>query len=181
MTLVWLRGHTGIEQNEKVDKLAKKASAIGSRLQDFKVPYSDLFCRIREKVWQDRQNEYQTSVTAKWYRAIQPSVARKPWYAKQCSRVLIRAICRMRTGHALYQEYRYRLSLSNTPFCICGGVGDLHHMFLECTHNNSASFIEKIISLGVQQPFNLPHLLSVNNIDIYGTLFSFQKENNIML
>lgn len=151
---------------KNLDKVAKKASTIVSRLQDSKVQYSDLFCQVRVKVWENWQDEYQTSVTGKWYRNIQPSVARKPSFVRWCRSVFTRVICRLKTRDAWYPEYRNRFSLSSTHSLLYLWYSG---WFAPCFLGLYTIHIETNLSLDAQRPFNLHYLLTVSNTVIYRT------------
>ncbi|KAJ8912382.1 hypothetical protein NQ315_014750, partial [Exocentrus adspersus] len=48
--IIWIKGHAGIKQNERVDHLAKKAIEIGETIKDFKIPSTDIRKTIRQRL-----------------------------------------------------------------------------------------------------------------------------------
>lgn len=179
--IAWLRGHSGIEFNEHVDRLAKSARDDTALPEPFPVPYSDLHRIIKQKQYIFWQEHYINSPSGAAYKNIQTEIPKKIWFHNSSNRVFIRTISRIRTSHALCLKHMYRLNLSTTEECLCGEVADLQHIFFDCPNLQCETLLDNLTSLGIQMPFNLSYLLFLNRIDIYRELFKFAVSRHLWL
>lgn len=64
----------------------------------------------------------------------------------------------MRTGHCLTREHQYRIGVSDFPFCDCGAVEDLNHIFFQCPINCDGVFdlYRDLQRSGVPSPMDFP-------------------------
>lgn len=180
VTIVWLRGHAGIVQNEEVDKMAKRAAKEGQQVE-IKLPYTDFNRRIKHQLKIAWQSDYEKSTTGTKYKSIQCKIPSRPWFHNESRRQFVSTICRIRTGHAMSQQYKFRISRATTEDCICGELGDLQHIFLDCPFYNTSLLMNELSSLNIALPFNFLNLVALNSISVYRLLHKFLRTNNIEL
>ncbi|KAJ8946481.1 hypothetical protein NQ317_003952, partial [Molorchus minor] len=130
--MVWIKGHEGITDNEIVDKLAKDAAERGDQTHLFKIPRDDFFPLIKIKMKKSWQIKYKNSPKGMNYKKLQDQVSFTPWFKNVTNKNFVRTICRIRSNHALYPQYKAKLGMSDSPLCICNEIADLQHILLEC-------------------------------------------------
>jgi len=59
---------------------------------------------------------------------------------KYKNRKIITTIIRMRTGHCLTKEHQFRIGVADSPFCECGTIENLNHIFFQCYINSDGVF-----------------------------------------
>lgn len=178
VTFVWLRGHAEIIGNEKADSLAKQAAEQGTVINN-KIPFTDLNQLIKKKLKTRWQAEYSEAPTGRKYKSIEAVIPSKPWFHSEINRHFISTISRIRSNHCMCQKYKYKISMATTEDCVCGEVGDLQHLFMECTYYNSGILVNEMIRLGLAQPFNLDSLLALNDIRVYRLLYKFLRDHQL--
>ena len=59
---------------------------------------------------------------------------KKKWFSKlpYTNRRHITSIIRMRSGHCLVGEHLHRIGIRDSPYCECGNIETLDHIFFEC-------------------------------------------------
>uniref|UniRef100_A0A6P7GNR1 Uncharacterized protein LOC114341057 n=1 Tax=Diabrotica virgifera virgifera TaxID=50390 RepID=A0A6P7GNR1_DIAVI len=124
--------HSGIKGNDVVDTLAKSATATGYDLTTNIVPSTDLISKFTSYLKQLWQQEYNSSVTGLNYVGLQNNIPSKSWFHGLTKRNFIVTINRIRSNHAMTPLYKYKIGLDENPYCLCGEVGDMNHVILEC-------------------------------------------------
>lgn len=183
LSLVWVKGHFGIQYNEMVDQLAKKATIQGDTLEEFKIPSVDLHRLLNADMKIIWQNIYNNSDKGQTYKSIQPNIPLEPWFHSESNRSLIKVMNRVRSNHALTPQYKYKIGIAEEPYCSCGEVGDLQHYLLECSQNNQhiELLFTQLGTIGVTQPINLNYLLALKRIDVFRILYNYVKKTQIQI
>ncbi|XP_018576554.1 uncharacterized protein LOC108915084 [Anoplophora glabripennis] len=183
LEIVWIKGHIGIKSNETVDHYAKTAVTMGRTTTESMLPPSDLTPIFRRNLKLKWQNIYEDSLSGAVYKQIQPTIRQKTWFHNLVNRQFIKTITRLRTNHALYPKYQHKIGQTNNPNCLCGEIGDLQHIILECplhiTHRDL--LLEEIYKLKAEAPFNLTTLLASDNLSIFNSIFGFIKRSSIRI
>lgn len=179
LSIAWIKGHIGIKGNEKADELAKRALDHGDTLEDCKIPFTDFFKSIRKIISLKWQTTHEQKSTGQFYKSLQPIIPKQIWFKNETSREFIKILCRMRSNHALYPEYLYKIQRTDNPNCSCGELGDLQHLILECPNfRNERNKLYNNISK-LTYPVNLTYLLS--SPESYTALYQFVVEAGIKL
>ena len=177
--LAWIRGHSGLINNEIVDKLAKEATDQGLIMVNIRTPRNDLFFTVKKAMKETWQREYEKSETGKFYKNIQPQIPSTPWFKSITDRHFIQTICRIRSNHALTPAYKHKIGLRDNAWCLCEETADLQHITLECILEEISinNLYKKLIEVKIQLPLNISTLLSLENRRAYFLLYEFIKEN----
>lgn len=178
IVLVWIKGHAGIEHNELVDGLAKEAVNEGETPNDFKIPKRDLRGYFKTKINEQWQQDFKNSTKGSFYKEIQPTLPKKPWFSEETNRQFIQTISRLRSNHALFPAHKHKMGLSETPLCeICETTADMQHICLECVMNwdKVNLLIDNLINLKIALPINWKHLLALNRNDVHRIIFQHVK------
>lgn len=182
LILHWIKGHIGIQPNEQVDALAKLATTQGKEPDNYKIPNSDLYVKIKQNIKNKWQNTYNKSPTGKIFKDIQSIISTKPWFSKETNRKFIQNICRIRSNHTLTPQYKNRIGISDQQNCNCGELGSLQHCILECSENQQTELlIRRLQKEGIVFPVNIYYLLSTKRIDIYNILYDFICKSKLQL
>ena len=131
---VWVKSHSGIEDNDAVDELAKDATKRDEVL-DTPIPKSEIkgivLSALREQ-WDAEWNEYtEARMSKKWYGNQDKFRARE---ACALSRLKLGRFVRIITGHNALRYYNHVLDESLPPECRLCGMADetFHHLATEC-------------------------------------------------
>ena len=181
---VWIRGHSGIKGNEKVDNLAKRA-ALQNHQNITTIPSSDFNPWITSKIRAQWQQFYTAGEKGHFYKKIQPNVPRRPWYYHhQVPKPFSRTITRMRSNHGVCDAYLHRFNLQDTPQCNrCGNPnGTIEHVVMECPlFYPERDNLFKTLNTMIQLPYNYTHILSIPRLEIYKALYEYLNNCNIYI
>ncbi|XP_050498279.1 uncharacterized protein LOC126879253 isoform X1 [Diabrotica virgifera virgifera] len=132
----WIPSHTGIIGNDRADHLAN----LGRKLpisEEPKASFKDFQIKYKENLWIGWENRFQQIGQAKGitYCSQVTVPYKKAWFTKfpNLGRGIITQMCRMRSGHCSVPVHLFRLKVVNSNQCLCGSVGTLQHVLLECT------------------------------------------------
>lgn len=138
--LQWIPSHVGVNGNEVVDGLAKKAVMDGSVLVS--LPYSsEITSHIKKtylEKWEYHFGENAEKGIGLWYRTIQCRPNLVPWFdcSNLCRSRLVQAF-RLRSGHIPVNKFYFLMGKKSSPMCEQCGVEEDHiHFLLECALNN---------------------------------------------
>ena len=136
-TVGWIPSHAGIESNEKVDSLAKKAAAKRKvDLESNKLTKSDIKQLIETEINKKWQEMYDKSITGLHYKKLVPRVTREIKHSDK-NRSRERLITRLRLGKCLLNHYLHEIHLHPTGLCDhCKIPETIEHYLLHCQHSN---------------------------------------------
>ncbi|XP_014241970.1 uncharacterized protein LOC106662412 [Cimex lectularius] len=185
VTLGWIKGHSGIKENEKVDRFAKEAVIDGQRC-DYAKTKSDSQCVLNHR-WISDWQEFHNSVDGgSLYRSRFPLVPKEPWFrGVRALRHYFAIISRIRSNHGLWGAHMCRIGLKESPNCItCGYPEDLNHIVMECPRfeNARGKLLNGIDALtDPDRPYSLETLVASGNKEVYALLFWFLKASNLKI
>lgn len=89
----------------------------------------------------------------------------------------------MRTGHCCTKLHLFKIKVKDDPFCDCGQIEDLNHIFFECPINQIDDFnvYSQLIKVGVTAPLNIEVVLGKPNAEIIDIINKFLNINKIKL
>lgn len=134
--LSWIKGHSGIIQNDRAD-LAAKSACEGPLSRRYLIPHSDLKRFNKEHVkeqwhqdWVNRNRTHRTNL----YRIMPPSKW-EIWFMKyRYNRREIVTINRIRANHGQFPEHMHKLNMINSDKCEeCDETSDINHIIFKCT------------------------------------------------
>ena len=127
----WIKGHTGIEGNEIVDKLAKEAALKEGPIAYAKIPREVITTREKEyglNMWQKQwKNTGKGAVTKTFFPSVRSRLQTKiPGFPEFTT---------MMTGHGKIRTYLHRFGFTNNPKCPCDDKEDqtIQHLIVQCT------------------------------------------------
>ena len=126
--------------------------------------------RLIKREWSIMWQEFVFTNPTK-YTNISPEIPSKFWHDNfNLPRKYVIIINRIKFGHGCYPSHLYRTGIS--PTNSCNVEGDLDHIFFNCSKHTDTSneLYKKLINLKIEIPFNLLHLICLNNNDILGCL-----------
>ncbi|KAL0841295.1 hypothetical protein ABMA28_015012 [Loxostege sticticalis] len=183
--LAWIPSHTNITGNEKADKLANEAVHCGD-MHPYKNYCHDLTASLPKShlriSWEENW-EVTSQSKGKYYKYIQPSIPVKPWFSKmKLSKIATTTLIRMRLGHVCSPSFLAKIHIISDDMCACGSdVGDLNHIFFNCSLNDNSSFINSLLLAHVPFPTSIVCLLCSNDVNIYNIISDFIVLNHIKL
>lgn len=129
ISLYWCKAHCDIDNNNKVDLLAKQASIDGTQTA-VNIPISLIRRNILNKIKNKINNEY---ITSQWGRTFKQFV---PNYNHPLRpKLIINAFTTLiYTGHLPTASYLHERKKRNSPLCQCGEVQTVKHILTTCTH-----------------------------------------------
>lgn len=180
--MIWIKGHAGLINNEKVDILAKDAVESGDHIPGFRIPCTDFVRLTKDKLYKEWQKMFKETTTGQFYKGITQNINKKPWFTNQNNKNFIRIMNRLRCNHALYPVYKHRIGLIENSNCECGETGDMQHCILNCTLKSALNreFYTKIKDY-VQFPISLQYLLGLGDMEIYQRLYNHVQSLKINL
>ncbi|KAG5897677.1 hypothetical protein JTB14_011487 [Gonioctena quinquepunctata] len=177
-TFIWVKAHTGIEFNEKVDTLAKEVVNL-TTLATTQICLDDLIAAdkvVRSEKWLERwKNCCRNNPTR--YTRIHSDIPSKHWhYDLILSRRCISVYNRLKFGHGCYPVFLARIGITNSNPCEdCNVEGDLDHIFFNCknTRLEGQELYSNLLLLEPPTPINLLTLLALNENKTILCIFKF--------
>nr|CAI5843233.1 unnamed protein product [Callosobruchus analis] len=183
---MWVKAHSGIIFNEKIDQLAKGSIMQGEETSTQLTLHErlNLSRKLFIRKWHNRYEEYCRNKPTR-YTSLEPKIRNSYWFENfNYSRKRITTIIRMKFGHACYPAHLHKIKVFNSNQCdICDEIADLDHIFFNCSkyQSQAAKLRERLQQHNVSQPYNILHLLSSNNKKIFDDLLLFVEESKISL
>ena len=114
---------------------------------------------------------------------IVPHISVQSWF-RHCAepRKFITTLGRLRTGHNSLPQHLHRIKVIDSAKCECNSaITDANHLLFECKlhRHHQNVLLNKLIQLRIYPPFNISHLLALNNLKIYKYLFNFFESINV--
>lgn len=132
--ITWIRGHNGIEGNEKVDKLAKIATKQGEKMDIMlKSDVENISKRNVEEEW---QKIWDDTVKGKTYKTIENKIRKKTWFKslKNEDRKFVTTLSRIRLNHGNFPSHLYKIGIRSSAICECGEEdGNIEHIIMKCS------------------------------------------------
>lgn len=186
ISLAWTPGHAGIQGNEIADTLANIGRGFNIPKKVF-VSSNDIFNIVKNNIIEQHKKEWSQIIGNKgsFYRGIQNHFSQIRWFDKipYKNRRQITTIIRMRTGHCCTKLHLFKIKVKDDPFCDCGQIEDLNHIFFECPINQIDDFnvYSQLIKVGVTAPLNIEVVLGKPNAEIIDIINKFLNINKIKL
>ncbi|VEN56637.1 unnamed protein product [Callosobruchus maculatus] len=184
--LSWIPGHSKIPGNEVADRLAKIGAGLNAPMRMY-IPLADILTNVKHDIKKQfiQAWKHSSRMKGKWYFSIQPSFPNKPWYTDMpyMDRRHITTIIRLRTGHGLYKQHLHKIGIETDPFCECGRIENLDHIFFECPiyHIQEFNLYEELQRSGITIPLNLSHVLHYLTYERIALLIKYITINKINL
>ena len=132
---VCVKSHSGVEDNERVDELAKEAT-LRDIVCNTPIPKQEIKAVVLEALratWNEQWNEYdEARMSKKWY-GTQDKYRAKEVCA--LSQLKLGRFIRIISGHNALNYYSYALDSTFSPACRLCGMADetFHHLATECS------------------------------------------------
>lgn len=185
VTLAWIKGHCGIENNEIVDKMARKAASSEDILNNYYPTPEDIFVCLKNDILKEWRDKYLENNKGKYYKEINYNPISVPWYRKTeyINKHFTRTICRLRINHGTFPSHLYKIGMAETDRCNCGEEGSSQHLILECKNrqNSIKPLLEELYTLNIKTPFNLKSLLAEGNFNIYLAIYKYILREKIKI
>ncbi|XP_054713743.1 uncharacterized protein LOC129223201 [Uloborus diversus] len=123
VTISWIKGHSNNSGNDFAAQLAKDATNSATDLIN-PFPMSQLNKDTNEFLLKDWQSYWDHSSNGRWTYDFLNTVS--------LSRLQSSPLNQFTTNHGLTHSYLYTRNLLESPYCICGELGDFEHFFFHC-------------------------------------------------
>ncbi|KAG6453577.1 hypothetical protein O3G_MSEX008208 [Manduca sexta] len=140
IVLQWIPSHCYIEENDKVDILAKQACGDGLSYNILPF-YTDCIYLIKKQCyiyWKEYFDE-RSKEKGIWYKTVQPHPPKIPWIDnKLLNRVSTVTAMRLRSGHIPSKKFAFLMKKATSPNCPdCNIYEDTYHILMECIRNDA--------------------------------------------
>ncbi|XP_072380655.1 uncharacterized protein [Diabrotica undecimpunctata] len=173
ISFCWVKAHSNLKHNEIVDTLAKKATEQENESK-YKLTLNDVYANITSNKTKTWQQWYNNSTKGLFYKNIQLNIPAKSWFNHYHSeKIVVSYICRLRFGHCLVPEHKFKIGLSDSDLCECGELGSAEHMILNCRLKiiEINQFMNQVYrETNITRPFNLKTILSSLDERVYEIL-----------
>ncbi|CAH0703369.1 unnamed protein product [Spodoptera exigua] len=165
VVLQWVPSHIGIEENEKVDQLARDACLEGVPVE-YEPQLSDVLCEIKARsndMWKEYFDEKSLSKGI-WYRTVQPTINNHPWFDNtEMNRQEIVTAFRLRSGHIPLNCFAALMGKVSSPNCTeCNKIEDVLHIMMECVRNETERCM-----------INIEHSINIRDLGICNIILAF--------
>ena len=118
ITISWIKGHSGLQNNEIVDQMAKSALEE-QRTANYMIPSDKIFVKLKRDILNDWQGTYYRDNKGKYYKNININPNSRPWFSKfeYSSKCFIKTLCRLRINHGPFPYQLHKINLSDIPNC----------------------------------------------------------------
>lgn len=187
ITLMWIRGHSGVTGNEIADMKAKDATNMSfiTPIRNISDSYPILKKRLRVS-WELEYKKFVFS-SSNPYSLIHPVLPSTVFHITELSvpRRYSTSITRLRLNHGRFPSHLHKIKIRNSPLCSCDGVsiGDLNHIFFGCRNNQQFTneLLTNLLEIGYQLPLNVTTLLNPQKQSVYDILIKFLSSSKIEL
>ncbi|XP_072389773.1 uncharacterized protein [Diabrotica undecimpunctata] len=173
ISFCWVKAHSNLKHNEIVDTLAKKATEQENESK-YKLTLNDVYANITSNKTKTWQQWYNNSTKGLFYKNIQLNIPAKSWFNHyHIEKIVVSYICRLRFGHCLVPEHKFKIGLSDSNLCECGELGSAEHMILNCRLKiiEINQFMNQVYrETNITRPFNLKTILSSLDERVYEIL-----------
>nr|CAI5865929.1 unnamed protein product [Callosobruchus analis] len=186
VVFIWVKAHTGILYNEKVDKLTKEA-AQGTKHATHSLCLGDCINAIKKdilKLWQEMYQQYRSNTTTQ-YCSIQEEIPAKPWYKNiNASRTYISMYSRLRFGHGRYPAFLATIGMADADMCEeCHVPGTPDHIFFEWQkyYRQQEQFRTEMGKYGYHHPLNIVYVLSLNDSRVVHIVMHYLRVTGLQI
>ena len=154
-------GHSNVQGNEQVDRLANTASVTNNSL-DIDLPIRDVNSIVKKyslKIWNEYWNK-SSKIKGSHLFSILPKVPNEPWFEKiKLFRRISTQMARLRIGNFPTPANLNKIGLREDPFCNCdhSSYGVINHIYLGSNRN-----VEKINRLYLEISEEIAFPTSIN-------------------
>jgi ribonuclease HI len=143
LTITWIPSHIDIEENDRVDKLAKEGLSHRQTEQIIEVDAQEMIAKIEAyctKVW---QKQYEKSKNGKFYKTLQPTVSKKIKYMNNNRKKDV-TITKLRSGKCRLNKYLYDFGKHENGLCdSCGVPETVEHFLIHCENSELKNKIQE--------------------------------------
>ena len=164
--LQFIPGHKNIQGNELADHAANAAHDL--ELLQINVPKEDKARVIKKAVLELWQKTWDETVRAtnkgQHLKQIRSNIGHWPW-SHHRTRAIETVLAKLRIGHANFREHSFRFNFSPSPYCDCGRIEDIDHIFLHCPlYQAERDLLKRKLSLN-NVPLSKKNILGGGNYD----------------